>query len=572
MRRGPSLFIVLVLLFACAYGAQQVLTAGWNRLAAYAPAYLRSARPETGPAPLADHLVLIAVDGLEPSDVTLLPSLDWIRRQGASFRLTVPTPATAHSAAATLLTGAPPELHGYLSPALNRTTEVDSLIQAAARVEHSFAGVGSGTLSGLAGTDWQTPATTDELVAAAQALVSSTGPDLAIIEVQFPTTRQEPADETSDASAAEPPAETDTHQDALGRLDSMLVQILEPLDLKTSAVMVVGLPSDEGSNLLHADEVPLVMAGAGIRRDTWGTGSLTDAAPTAAALLGIPTPVISQGEPLLSALTAEGRPADVIVQQYLSSRRTFTTSALQTLGDTEELPALPESQAEAAAYTDLLSQRLKDAQMAFWKQTAPLHLPYLGVLLILLILYLVVALTRRFGGPLFFSMVTYFATFHVLLLTGGGYLGTVAKLPDVTRTTLMVQGLKVALAMGMACLVNGFLLSRQRIRRNMAGVAALHTALAAAAVVTVPLIVLLAITGWDFPAGLPGPGLVAWFLVGAFQVVVIGYLSPLWALLTVNTARLSLKLWPLQEKGDPVRKADNVVRLKAIRRHAQHRR
>lgn len=561
MRRGPAFFLIIVLLFASAYGAQRALLSGWNLLSAYSPSYFGSARPETGPAPLANRLVLIAVDGLQPEDVTRLPSLDWIRRQGASYRLTVPLPAAADAAAATLLTGAPPDLHGYLFPALRRVAQVDSLPEAAARVQRSFGGLGSGTLSSLAGGSWSVSATSDELVQGAQALMAPTGPALAVIQMQMPT----PPAETNEDAAPAPEA-------SLAMLDSLLVQVLDPVDLGTTAVMVVGLPGPgDAAAPLDSGDVPLVMAGAGVRKGAWGTASLMDVAPTAAALLGVPTPVLSQGEPLLDALTAEGRPADVIVRQYLSARRSFTTSALRALGNTAELPEPPESQAEADAYAALLSSSLRDAQTAFWKAAAPGRLPYLGGALLLLLIYLAVVLTRRFGGPLFCSLLTYLAAFHILLLlTGGGYLGTVVGIAEITRTSLLLQGLKVVVPMALACLVNGFLLSRQRVRKkNFVGAASLHTALSTAAVTAIPVIILLAVVGWEFPAGLPAPGLVAWFLTAAFQVVVIGYLSPLWLILTVNAARFSLKLWPLPEIGDPVRNADNVVRLKNVRRHSR---
>jgi len=561
VRRGPALFFIIVLLFASAYGAQRALLTGWNLLADYSPPYFRSARPDTGPTPLAHRLVLIAVDGLEPDDVTRLPSLDWIRRQGASYRLTVPLPAAPDAAAATLLTGAPPDLHGYLFPAIHHTLQVDSLPEAAARVQRSFGGFGAGSLRSLTGGSWPVPAASEDLVKAARAFMAPTGPQLAVIQMQMPTP---PA---GAAENAPPDPEL-----SLAMLDSLLVQILDQLDLETTAVMVVGLPdARDAAAPLKSSDVPLVMAGAGIRKGIWGNASLMDVAPTAAALLGVPTPVLCQGEPLLSALTAEGRPADVIIRQYLAARRSFANSVLQALFSTVELPEPPDSQAEADSYLQLVSSSLRDARVGFWKALAPKRLPYLGGALLVLLLYLAVVLTRRFGGPAFLSILTYLAGFHLLLLpTGGGYLGTVAGITEITTISLLLQGLKVALPMALGCLVNGFLLSRQRVRRkNFVGAASLHTALATAAVTAIPAIILLAVAGWEFPAGLPAPGLVAWFLAAAFQVVVIGYLSPLWLVLTVSAARLSLRLWPLPEIGDPVRNADNIIRLKNVRRHAR---
>lgn len=559
VRRGPAVFLLIALLIGIGYGAQRTLTTGWGRLEAFTPSHFQSSRPETGPAPLADRLVLIAVDGLRHEDVTLLPSLDWVRRQGASYRLQVPSHGGASPSAATLLTGAPPELHGHLFAALGRSTAVDSLPGAAVRVQRSAGGAGSAAFGQFVANGWQVPIDQEALVAAAADLTGPSGPQLTILHVE--------ALQRALAEQGYPDRNSPEYKEVLGALDAMLIRLLEPLDLTGTAVMVVGLPA---TGPLSDSTVPLVMAGTGIRAGPWGTGSLLDVAPTAAALLGTPTPVLAQGRPLMDALAAEGRPADVIMQQYLASRRAFATSALLALGDDQELPEPPETQAESASYLASLGQSLKAARLANWKATILARLPYLGGLALLMVLYLAVALSRRFGGPLFLSLVTYAGAFHlVLYLVDGGYLQALAGLNGVNRSSLALAALKVAGPMVLACLVNGFLLSRQGFRRqSFLGAAALHTALSVAAATALPATVLLLITGWDYAAGLPAAGLVAWFLTAAFQVAVVGYLSPVWVAVTVNAARLSFYLWPLPELGDPVRNADNVVRLRAIRRHS----
>ncbi|HEY8346598.1 MAG TPA: hypothetical protein VIL07_04895 [Symbiobacteriaceae bacterium] len=553
MRRGPVLFVILALLFAFGYAAQRTLMAAWHRVTTYAPPVSDAALTESGATPLADRLVLIAVSGLEASDVTLLPSLDWIRRQGGSYHLTVPAPASEAAAAATLLTGAPPEVHGRFLSTPGGPGLTDSLPQAAARAQRGVGGIGAGALGMHAEENWQVPTSDTELVEMARTLVAPGGPHLVLIQVPMP--------------GGKPAAD----RTALAELDALLVQILEPVDLQSTAVMVVGLPVRQPPLSMMEASVPLVMAGAGIQPEVWGTASLTDVAPTAAALLGIPFPAISQGQPLMEALTAEGRTADVIVSQYLATRRAYTHAALEALGDERELPEPPEARAEAAAYLDQLSELLQQARSAHWRAAAPARLPYLGGLLAVLLLYLALALRQRFGFPLRLGLCTYLAAFHLLLLLqGGGYLTALVSLQAVTPGSFALRALPVALSMGLASLTCGFVAARQGMRRApFVGAATLHTALTAAVVTAIPAVVLLIIYGRDFPAGLPAPGLVAWFLAAVFQVVVISYLSPIWLVLGVNAARLTQRLWPQRETGDPARKADNVIRLKTIRRHTR---
>lgn len=96
-----------------------------------------------------------------------------------------------------------------------------------------------------------------------------------------------------------------------------------------------------------------------------------------------------------------------------------------------------------------------------------------------------------------------------------------------------------------------------------------HSTLSLLAVLVLPVAVALLFIGWEFPEQLPATGMLVWFCVTAVQVVVLGYLSPVWALLTVISARTARRLWPLKEVGDPARNADKVVRMRTLRRSAR---
>lgn len=561
MRRGPALFILICLLVASGYGAQRLLAESWARVTTFSPAYFEAQRPVAGPPPLAKRVVLIMIDGLHPDDAPLLPSLDWLHRNGSTYRLTVPEPGYPLPATATILTGAPPTIHGLLVGAQHQALRADSLPAAAASVHLGVGGVGSAAAEALvapSGATWQTVDSKQALLEQGRALLGPKGPQLVIIQVDEAMAGLRTADRQSPA-----------HKDALKTLDALLIQLLEPVDLKTNAVLIAGTTPEAG-NLSGIEDrsIPLIMAGAGVKSGVRGEGDLSDIAPTTAALLGSPTPVQSQGRPLLAALAADGRPGDVIFQRYLEARQTFTDAMLQSLGTDDRAPVPPETAVEADDYLSALDIKIQAARWSAWKQRVPARLPYLGGALVLLLLYLVVVFRQPFGGAVVLGALSYVAFFHVIFFaTGGRYSSAMAGLDSLDRNLLIGLGLRTAVAMSIAALIAGYQLSRKGFKKGRYLMsAALHLGLSTAALIALPVIGVLTWTGWTFTSGLPNPALLIAVFLAAVQVVVIGYGGAIWGLLSVFSARTSLRTWPLKEVGDPVRNADKVVRMQAIKR------
>jgi hypothetical protein len=565
LRRGPAVILLLTLLFTSAYGAQRAFSAGWERVNGFAPASLQATKPTTGPAPLAGRLVLIMVDGLRPEDIPLLPSMDWLRRKGASYLLTVPALGHQVPVWATLLTGAPSEIHAVLLATPARPLQADTLPAAAARAKISAGGAGQpalGKLLGPAAGIWHDTTGTAQLLEQARTLLAPNGPRLVLIQTD------ELLRGSRDARSSDPASPA--YKEVLGGLDASLMHLLELVDLKSTAVMFVGtVPTDRGGTHPPGAPVPLIMAGAGVREGARGDGLLMDVAPTAAALVGAPTPLQNQGRPLMAALQADGRPADVIAQRWLASRKASVDAALAALGTPDSAPEPPATGAEADSYLQALQQQMKSARFANWKQALPHQAPYLGGALVFLLLYLVIAWRQPYGGALLMGTLTYAVAFHALFfLTGGRYSAGMAGLDAPVRTLAITVGLKVVGAMAASAAVTGFFLSRRSFKKSSyLTAAAMHGLLSTAAVLAMPIVVALAFSGWDFPVALPSLGLLVWFFLTAFQVMLIGYLSPVWAFVAVSTARFSRSLWPIKEVGDPVRNADNIVRLRSLRRH-----
>lgn len=559
---------MISLLVGSAYGAHRAFATGWERVTRFSSAASQAAKPAAGPPPLANRLVLIMVDGLRPDETSLLPSLDRLRRLGAAYNLSAPGPSYQLPVSATLLTGAQPQTHGLLLPTVTQPLQADSLFTAAARVRIPSGGTGQpglGQLLGPAAGTWHDAADAPAMLEQARLLLAPVGPRLVLIQTnQLLTGRRE-------AKSADPASPS--YKEVLGQLDAQLMQMFELVDLKTTAVAVVGATPTDASGAHRAGApVPLIMAGAGIKEGARGDAALTDVAPTAAALLGAPTPVTSQGRPLMDALQVEGRPADVITQRYLDSRKASTDAALAALGVRQAVPDPPATAAEAGDYDRQLTQKLNDARIAAWKRTIPRQLPYLGGLLVVALLYLIIAYRQPYGGALLAGSVTYAGAFHALFfLTGGAYSSGMAGLASPSSTLVLTLGLKVVAAMILAATISGFLLSRKGFKkRSYLTAAGMHMALSTAVLLSLPVAVMLAFVGWEFPVALPPLGLLIWFFLTALQVMLIGYLGPLWGLVAVSATRIAHRLWPVKEIGDPVRNADNVVRLKALRRHARH--
>lgn len=567
MRRGPAIFLLFCLLLGAAYGAWRAGQEGLSRLSGFAPPHFAAQRPTAGSTPLAGRLVLILVEGLRTEEAYHLPALEWIRQQGASYRLTVPGPSFQPSIAATVLTGAPPTLHGVMGLNHDGALRADHLLQSAMRARVTTGGAGSPAFGGLVASSmgtWYDGAAVEDYMGGVQALLKPGGPRLIVIQVE------------DLAHAVQQSGTADTQQpdyrDALAHLDAHLVAIFDQIDWKSTAVMVTGTtPLDTGGQRREGGTVPLLMAGSGVQPGPRGDGSLLDVAPTAAALLGLPAPLEVQGRPLLGALTAEGRPADAIMQSYLTARWGYTTAILPSLG-ADLTPAEPAATvAEADGYLADLAQQAKQARFEWAKAGILERLPYLGGGALLLLLYLIIVYRQPFGGAVLAGHLIHGLAFHALFFLFGGRYGPDLVGLDSPLDALRLRfGLIAGAAMLLATVTTGLLLARKEFKRtSYLTTSALHMALSLAAAIALPMAIGVLLVGWEFPVELPATGLQVWFFVTVLQVMLIGGLSPLWAWTTMRAVRFGQRLWPRREIGDPEVNADKVVRLKAIRRSSK---
>lgn len=549
MRRGPAVLLLILLLFGAAYGAWHAAAFGYAQLAAFQPAAARAERPAAGSAPLADRVVLLIIDGLTPDRVYRLPSLDWLRRRGAAYRLDAPGTDGAADLMPVLLSGAPPARGGFAADAAADRPVMDSLVHAAARSEVSAGGAGGPVLAALAEgalSPWHDGANLGELEAAVQQMLEPGGPRLIIVQAGDLA-----ADGVDDAALAE--------------LDRRLVSLLDLIDWRTTALVVAGTP--EGRSAGPAGP-PLILAGSGVLAGGGGDATIYDVAPTVAALAGLPAPVSPRGKPIVSALDIEGRPLDALTQVHLTSRRAWAAAALAAYGSPEELPPVPATAVEGAAYLERMEQQVSAAREAWLKEGALDRLPYLGPGLLLALLYLLIVYRSPSGAAAFRAHLTYLALFHALFFAlGGAYGPRAAGLDGPSTLAALRYALAAAAAALLAAYAAGFALSRRDYRKpRYVAAAGLHAALSCAALLALPVGGVVLLVGWEFPVALPPAGLWVWFFVTALQVMVIGALAPVWAFATVQAARFARHRWPPPEVGDPEINADRVVRMKALRR------
>lgn len=562
VRRGRGLILLICLLVASAYGAQRFLGEGARRVTGFSPTHAAAAKPAAGLPPLAQRVVLVVLEGLRPDDALRLPMLEWMARQGAQVRLSVPAPVYQPQATATLLTGAPPRVHGLLLPSREPALSADTIAAAARRAGYTTGGAGDVTVGNLVRSSmdqWHNAASREQLLDAAAGLLAPNGPQLTVLHTRD-------LHQAAHRWTASP--ERSDYLDRLAETNTLLVSLLEPVDWKTTAVVVTGTvpTARDGSHSLR-ETVPLIMAGPGVKAGFKGSGALIDVAPTIAAVLGTSVPLANQGSALLGALNVNGRQADVVAQRTMESRRAFTEAGLQAMGSSVTAPEAPGTAAEAEAYTAGLEQQLKSARFAAWKKWLISIAPYAAGALLLVLLYLIVVWRQPYGGVAFVGTLAYAVFFHVIFLaTGGRYSAALSGLEAPDASLLWSLRAQSAAAMAPAAIISGYFLSRKGFKkRSYMAAAASHVGLHTVVLVALPVAVSLLFTGWDFPVALPAPGLLVWFFVTAIQVTVVGYLSPVWVMLTVISANLSAKLWPLKETGDPERNADKVVRLRALR-------
>lgn len=293
--------------------------------------------PVLGPAPrrLARRVALVVIDGLGLTRSYGLPTLDHLRTRGVDAKASAAFPTLSRPGYVTIVSGVPPRWSGVRTNAFDTAVKVDSLITRAHAAGRRVAYVSdiSRGIPVLFGPELDDSTLTPWPGGIEHAIprVLGAGTDLVIVLLSG-------VDEAGHAEGAD----SDAYRAASRLEDDRVARVVSSLDLDLDTIIVT---ADHG----HIDrgghggvepevvEVPLIMAGAGVRPGALVSGArLEDVAPTIAALLGIPAPGQSEGLPLVEALAIDGTPAAELLADARARRAALRTVLDAIAADDDE--------------------------------------------------------------------------------------------------------------------------------------------------------------------------------------------------------------------------------------------
>jgi hypothetical protein len=259
-------------------------------------------RPASPPPPrLSERVFLVIVDGLRLRDSFGAPYLDWLRQQGIDAVATSHYPTISRPNYVAILTGVPPIWSGVRTNDIRLEVRLDSLMDRAhaAGLQTAFAADYTKSPAYMFTNDF------DEIHYAPwpNGLVRATR---TLVERGYPLVVLLPG-EVDEVGHLRGGASQE-YRDAVALVDRQLAEALAGIDLERDTVVVVadhGHTDRGGHGGMEPEvrEVPLIMAGAGVRPGAaLGDAELIDIAPTVAALLGLPAPGHGVGRTLTAAV------------------------------------------------------------------------------------------------------------------------------------------------------------------------------------------------------------------------------------------------------------------------------
>lgn len=361
----------IVALSALGWGAVRLALFSWNRVVEYRSPYLGAELPPPPPTPpLTDRVVLVVIDGLRRDTAAVaMPTLQQLAAQGARYTVRVGEPSLSYPGWTVIGSGAWQSLSGVTTNWFRGPVPVDSIFREARQAGLRVVGAGTGGWGELFGP-WfdrletpdlplERPEDVDRLDEGLleRGLELVKDPQARLILVYFAG-----PDEYGHAFGGASPA----YREIVQRTDGRLARLITALDLSRTTVVVT---TDHG----HIDtgghggwepivkEVPLVMAGKGIRGGVDGQGTQADIAPTIAALLGIPIPVHAVGCPLIEALEGPPEALDAVARASAEQRARLIQRIEQVLGrPPTSLPAV-RTAADLPAFDQAASRALDRA-------------------------------------------------------------------------------------------------------------------------------------------------------------------------------------------------------------------
>ncbi|MBC7227608.1 MAG: alkaline phosphatase family protein [Thermoflexales bacterium] len=442
-RVGKILLLVLVLLILAAIGyqAQNVAVMGWDSVTEYQTPYLTNLPRGSAAEPLARRVVLVLVDGLRLDASRNMSRLNELRRQGADLSVRIGQPSLSYPSWTVIASGTWQEISGVTTNWYEGEVQVDTIFKAARDAGMPAVVVGGGGWKKLYGSHLtefvKVPGPEDEN-APLEAWVRMDEESFrlgmqalddypeGLILVYFGGT-----DELAHQYGGVSPQ----YLDEVQKVDGYIGRLAERLDPEKDVLIVtadhghvdIGGHGGWERSVLH---VPLVMVGKAIRPGVYTERLQADIAPTIAALLGLPIPVYAQGRPLVEMLEASAEAKGRIGLNAGLQLVGFYDAYAQTLGvkpfageiltKYRERLARGEEGALSGMWEEITARAQAARAKRFWRERL-LRLPIaLGIALVpLLYLLLFRRRLRQALLPLGFALL-YFVFYNALFF-GRGY-------------------------------------------------------------------------------------------------------------------------------------------------------
>lgn len=520
-------------------GAGQTLVAGDPQSAGHRPI-----------SPLSGSVLLVIVGRLPEESSWRLGTLQMLRTKGADAVLNSPAPNYSPATWLTALSGAAAESHGALLPGEapeQPPQTVISQIRAATLYAAAAGPPGFLAATGAAENDG-----TPRDAAAVQVLPPREPVTQDSINQIIGLWRTRPSLMVVYLPDLDLPGLGDRRSpeflDALSRVDSILAQILEAVDLRRSTILVT---SDSGAR------IPLVAAGRGIVPGTKSELRHKDLAPTIAAILGLPFPELSSGVPAASLLEI-GSATDRIIAERLDKIQERRRTRLESLKPPapEGAPASPtlnDALAVSAELEAAVEQTAASARLANARQRLPLAA---GATFMLILAISATLFTRRHRRAVVIGTLVYLVLFNTMLM-GPWKFGPFSREHSLTYSLPSFEPhssltafsrqrlLESAVAAALAAAVTGFLAARgsnQRISKQdrlRAGKAGLWMALFTLSILGLPAAWAYLIDGLKYSEYLPDPDRVWTLHLILLQATALGFGGPLWAKIAAGASRLA---------------------------------
>ena len=337
------------MLLALASAAVVLAITSWTSVTRYESRYAFRADLPPG-QPLAARVVLVLLDGIRLDVSRQMPELQKLAGHGSAGSMQSVLPSLSSPNRTVLVTGAWPEVNGVTNNTVYRSPAVDSVFSLAGAAAMPAAASGS-TLWRRAFGDYleghflpqrkgpDIGAEVTEVVRWQEAQCASATTFLrdyhsGFLAVGIPS---------ADAAGHDHGGESAAYHEVARAVDSCLGSVAASLNDGRTAFVIA---SDHGH--IHRRgggghggaepevvEVPLVLAGRGIRPSSGWTARVVDVAPTICALLGLPLPATNQGDPIWQAL--ELSPShEAQLRERTAAQRTLAASKIPDRADLRE--------------------------------------------------------------------------------------------------------------------------------------------------------------------------------------------------------------------------------------------